>query len=160
MIVRRSLVLLASMAALSSTPATAEDDKVVQLKDDPYRRVVLENAVVRVWEVKVPVGKATIRCESDWTEYYWQNYADHFTFGSPTVGVTLEIEFPYEDIDILGVSFQKEVDSDQIKQDNPRPGLKTWVYPGVMLTGQRLWIQWQQKATTATSPAVGQAKRA
>jgi hypothetical protein len=111
-------------------------------------------------EVKVPVGKATIRCESDWTEYYWENYADHFTFGSPTVGVTLEIEFPYQDIDILGVSFQKEVDSDQIKQDNPRPGLKTWVYPGVMLTGQHLWIQWQQKATTATSPAVGQAKRA
>ena len=45
-------------------------------------------------EVKVPVGKATIRCESDWTEYYWENYADHFTFRSPTVGVTLEIEFP------------------------------------------------------------------
>lgn len=47
--------LLTSVAAI----ALAQDDKVVQLKDDPYRKVVLENSVVRIWEVKVPVGEST-----------------------------------------------------------------------------------------------------
>ena len=107
-------------------------------------------------EVKVPTGTAKINCKSEWTEYYWENYADHFTFGAPTVGVTFEVSFPHEEIEILNVEFQKQVDADQIKPDNPTPGLKTWTYPGVMLTGQHLWIQWQRKAAT-TPPKVEQA---
>jgi hypothetical protein len=108
-----------------------------------------------VWKISrkvtVPTEATKIRCESEWTEYYWENYADHFTFGAPTVGVTFEIHFPHEEIEVISVSFQKQVETDQIKPDNPRPGLKTWTYPGVMLTGQHLWIQWQRKAaTTAT----------
>jgi hypothetical protein len=107
-------------------------------------------------EVRVPTGATTIKCESEWTEYYWENYADHFTFGAPTVGIAFEIHFPHEEIEIISVAFQKDVDSDQIKLDNPRPGLKTWTYPGVMLTGQHLWIQWQRKtATTLTQEKSG-----
>ena len=47
-----------SILAVVTLQALAQD-KVVQLKDDPYRRVVLENAIVRVWEVRVPVGEST-----------------------------------------------------------------------------------------------------
>lgn len=51
---------LASAAlAVASHGASAQQDLVVQLKDDPYRRVVLENPLVRVWEVRVPVGEST-----------------------------------------------------------------------------------------------------
>lgn len=51
---------LASVAlALASNQASAQKDLVVQLKDDPYRRVVFENQLVRVWEVRVPVGEST-----------------------------------------------------------------------------------------------------
>jgi len=51
---------LASAAlAAASHQAAAQQDLVVQLKDDPYRRVVFENPLVRVWEVRVPIGEST-----------------------------------------------------------------------------------------------------
>jgi hypothetical protein len=55
----RRLAATAAAPLLFCAIAHAQDDTVVQLKDDPYRRVVFENAVVRVWEVKVPVGEST-----------------------------------------------------------------------------------------------------
>ena len=45
--------------ALASPDAMAQQDAVVQLKDDPYRRLVVENTVVRVWDVMVPLGEST-----------------------------------------------------------------------------------------------------
>jgi hypothetical protein len=106
-------------------------------------------------EVSVPPQKdAAIRCEAEWTEYYWENYADQFTLASPTVGVTFEIEFPYAEIDVLDVSFQKEADPDQIKEDGTTPGVKTWSYTGVMLTGQHLWIRWERRAVAALPEAI------
>ena len=53
------LFWLCSTIAISSPQAAAQQDVVVQLKDDRYRRVVLENATVRVWEVNVPIGEST-----------------------------------------------------------------------------------------------------
>jgi hypothetical protein len=50
----RSIALLILVAA--SVRAFAGEDAVVQLKDDPCRRLVLENEKVRVWEVDVPIG--------------------------------------------------------------------------------------------------------
>jgi hypothetical protein len=49
----------ALLAALFVQAAAAQQDAVVQLKDDPSRRIVLENSVVRIWEVNVPVGEST-----------------------------------------------------------------------------------------------------
>jgi hypothetical protein len=56
---RASSAGIAAVAIIASLPAISQDDRVVQLKDDPYRRVVLENSAVRIWEVKVPVGEST-----------------------------------------------------------------------------------------------------
>jgi hypothetical protein len=51
--------IVAAVVVLSATSyASAQDDAVVQMKDDPSRRLVLENAAVRVWEVNVPIGAA------------------------------------------------------------------------------------------------------
>ena len=46
-------------AAVASSAATAQQEAVVQLRDDPYRRLAIENAVVRVWDVMVPLGEST-----------------------------------------------------------------------------------------------------
>lgn len=52
------LIFLFSLAVLSAQ-AAAQEDKVVQMKDDPYRRLVLENTLIKVWEVMVPIGESS-----------------------------------------------------------------------------------------------------
>lgn len=56
---RTGRTIAAVAMALASHWAGAQQEPVVQLKDDPSRRVVMENALVRVWEVRVPVGDST-----------------------------------------------------------------------------------------------------
>jgi len=52
----REWMAAAIVACLPAIDAVGADEAVVQLKDDPCRRVVLENEKVRVWEVNVPIG--------------------------------------------------------------------------------------------------------
>jgi hypothetical protein len=57
---RRNVLLAAAALGLAAmVPAAAQDDKVVDLKDDKFRRLALENAKVRVWEVHVPIGESS-----------------------------------------------------------------------------------------------------
>src|SRR5438105_424988 len=53
------LLIVCFLASVFANSAAADEERVVQLKDDPYRHVVLENSVLRVWEGKVPVGEWT-----------------------------------------------------------------------------------------------------
>jgi hypothetical protein len=52
-------LIVCVLASVFANGAAADEERVVQLKDDPYRHIVLENAVLRVWEAKVPVGEWT-----------------------------------------------------------------------------------------------------
>src|SRR5258708_1195984 len=53
------LVIVCFLASVLANGAAGDEERVVQLKDDPYRHIALENAVVRVWEAKVPIGEWT-----------------------------------------------------------------------------------------------------
>jgi hypothetical protein len=55
----RIAIAFAGMALALASHSVAGQEPIVQLKDDPSRRVVIENALVRVWEVRVPVGEWT-----------------------------------------------------------------------------------------------------
>jgi hypothetical protein len=87
-----------------------------------------------------------IKCVHGWTEYQWVNYSDHFTFGGPTVGVAFTILYP-KDMNVAPISFEKDInDGDITPDDGKHPGLKSYSYAGVMLTGQHLWVQWTTKS--------------
>lgn len=56
---KRIGVICVVASAIAAPHAMAQEDTVVQLKDDPYRRIAVENAMVRVWAVMIPVGRTT-----------------------------------------------------------------------------------------------------
>ena len=53
----RTWIMACTLAAATSWHAAAQQDMVVPLKDERNRRLVMENFVVRVWEVNVAVGE-------------------------------------------------------------------------------------------------------